>query len=498
MKKIILTLGLLLSIGSIATAQKVEIGERNDYIRYESSILGMDNDYYYTLVGYNYGPENTKGSTIYTYNKNMKIVDTTHLDNEMRFLATESFVTNNKIAVVYRNDFFSYMTCEVIDKTTKKSITKKDYFKDNTDFHEIPTLITCTSPDDSLFFAMKTIYDNKKEAIKSSRMILFDNELNELWSKDYFVPVAATLLTNDGEFVTAGYYEDKSGKQNIKFSIVTGEDEIEYETFVSDFKIGDIEIAGYNNGEILVYGLIECDPLLFQKKDFTYYNGFFTFTYDTKNKTMSRVNKYTFTDDDYKILDNVNSKTSHKLKNIRFLKALDVLPTADGGAVVCYNINYKVSVKDQYGFTSSYMTTGGVLVWRLTADGSITWHNGFRKFMNTGMFENSWYIPHYLTENEEVVFITENSKKDKLDAVSQVREIGKKYANEAQKGPGKLPDVVTMVRFDKNGNVTRELLHTEKKMVLVGDPNTVDDGKAVLLYVSTKKAPGGLIRIDIK
>ena len=118
--------------------------------------------------------------------------------------------------------------------------------------------------------------------------------------------------------------------------------------------------------------------------------------------------------------------------------------------------------------------------------------------MNTGMFENSWYIPHYLTENEEVVFITENSKKDKLDAVSQVREIGKKYANEAQKGPGKLPDVVTMVRFDKNGNVTRELLHTEKKMVLVGDPNTVDDGKAVLLYVSTKKAPGGLIRIDIK
>ena len=500
MKKIIIVLGVLLLMGNIATAQKVEMGERNEFIRYESSILGMDENNYYVMVGYNYDPENKQGSTIYTYNKDLKIVDKTHLDEEMRFLATETFITDSKIAVVYQSLMFESMTCEVIDKATKKSISKKDYFKDNTDFHEIPTLITCTSPDVSLFFAMKTIYDKKKDEIIKSTMILFDNELNELWTKEYFVPVAAYTLTNDGEFVTAGYYQDKDGVQHMRFSIVTGDDEVEYESSMSDFVIGDMEIAAYNNGEILLYGLIE-EPetkKFLKKNDREYYTGFYTFVYDTKTKTMGRVNKYLFTDDDYKILDNVDAKSKNKSEKTSFLQPLEVLPTADGGAVVSYNVNYKVSVRDQQGFVNTYKTTGSILVWRLSADGTVVWHNGFRKYMNTGMFENSWYVPHYLTDNEEVVFITENSKKDKPDMGERVQCVAKRYRKEAQQGPGKLPDVITIVRFDKNGNVTKEVVHTDKKMLVVGDYKTVDNGKAVMLYVSNKKAPGGLIRVDIK
>ena len=498
MKKAIFTLSILLSVGNMVNAQKVEIGERNDYIRYESSMLGMDDNYYYTLVGYNYDKENHRGATLYTYDKNMKIVDKTHIDGDMRMLATESFVTNDKIAIVYENQLFSNMTCEVIDKNTKKSIRKKEYFFDNTDFHETPMLLTCTSADDSLFFAMKTIYNTKKNEIKSSKMILFDNELNELWTKDYFVPVAATWLSNDGEFVTGGYFEDKSGVQNIKLSIVTGEDEVEFETSISDFVIADMEIANYSNGEILVYGLIEGKREFLQKRNYTYYTGFYSFVYDTKTKTMGKVNKYTFTEDDYKILDNINASRKNNDKNTTFLKALKVLPTADGGAVVSYEVNYTITVKDQYGFKSSYKATGGVLLWCLNDDGSVVWHNGFRKMMYTGMFENSWYLPHYLTANEEVIFITENSKKDKAGPNLAVNYVGKRYAKENQKCPGKLPDVLTMVRFDKNGNVSKEVIHTDKKMLLVGDPTTVDNGKAIILYVSTKKAPGGLIRIDVK
>ena len=54
MKKIILALGILLSIGGIASAQKVELSERDEFIRYEGSLLGMDENNYYVLVGYSY------------------------------------------------------------------------------------------------------------------------------------------------------------------------------------------------------------------------------------------------------------------------------------------------------------------------------------------------------------------------------------------------------------------------------------------------------------
>ena len=118
--------------------------------------------------------------------------------------------------------------------------------------------------------------------------------------------------------------------------------------------------------------------------------------------------------------------------------------------------------------------------------------------MNTGMFENSWYTPHYITETDEVVFIVEDDLKDKLDNESPVKIVSKSYAYEASKPAGKLPTRISMIRFDKDGNMTKEPLHSEKKMLLVGKHYVLDNGKAVLLYVSNKKEPGGLIRIDIK
>ena len=58
MKKIFTTLGLMLTLmGSNAIAQKIEIGERNDYVRFESSLLGQDENNYYVMVGYNYNKE---------------------------------------------------------------------------------------------------------------------------------------------------------------------------------------------------------------------------------------------------------------------------------------------------------------------------------------------------------------------------------------------------------------------------------------------------------
>jgi hypothetical protein len=74
----------------------------------------------------------------------------------------------------------------------------------------------------------------------------------------------------------------------------------------------------------------------------------------------------------------------------------------------------------------------------------------------------------------------------------------KYYRYEQNPVTGSFPSNITLVRFDKNGNITKEAMPGEKKMLIVGNPNVMDDGKAVFLYVSNKKAPGGLIRIDVK
>ena len=141
---------------------------------------------------------------------------------------------------------------------------------------------------------------------------------------------------------------------------------------------------------------------------------------------------------------------------------------------------------------------GGVMLWRLKPDGTILWNNGFKRNMATGMFENSWYTPHYITDNDEVVFVIETHKKDVPDNTSMANVVVKYYRYEQNPVTGSFPSNITLVRFDKNGNITKEAMPGEKKMLIVGNPNVMDDGKAVLLYVSNKKAPGGLIRVDLK
>ena len=220
-------------------------------------------------------------------------------------------------------------------------------------------------------------------------------------------------------------------------------------------------------------------------------------TYNIKTQTIGKINKYAFTTDDYRIFENLNPKRKCDDKDVCFLQALDVLHTKDGGVVVAYNSTYETLLKSQYGI-SKYKNMGGVMLWRLKPDGTILWNNGFKRNMATGMFENSWYTPHYITDNDEVVFVIETHKKDVPDNTSMANVVVKYYRYEQNPVTGPFPSNITLVRFDKNGNITKEAMPGEKKMLIVGNPNVMDDGKAVLLYVSNKKAPGGLIRMDLK
>ena len=497
MRKIILTLGILLSIGGMASAQKAELSERDEFIRYESSLLGMDENNYYVLVGYSYDKkDNYKGTILYTYDKNLKIVDKTNIDEKTREVATDAFVTDNKISMIRADYNGGKIHCHVIDKATKKCDTKT-YFDDNLDRRDRLLLSTAKSADDSLFFAMKTVYNAKDESIKSSKMILFDNELNELWQKEYFAPASSLFLTNDGEVIAVGHYITDDNNSVVRFTTINGDDEVYVDEEFQNFRIGDINVAACNNDELIMYGLIKSDDKRLDKIGRTYYKGFFSFTYNLKTRAIGTINKYDFTADDYKIIMNQKAGKKLKVADVAFLQPLEVLPTSDGGVVVAYNPDYETVIKSQYG-VSRYKSKESVLIWRLRPDGTIAWHNGFRRIMNTGMFENSWYTPHYITETDEVVFIVEDDIKDKLDNESPVKIVSKSYAYEASKPAGKLPTRISMIRFDKDGNVTKEALHSEKKMLLVGKHYVLDNGKAVLLYVSNKKEPGGLIRIDIK
>lgn len=497
MKKLFMAVAVMLLVGGIVKAQKLELGDKDEYIRYESSLLGMDENNYYVLVGYSYNKkDNYKGTVLYTYDKNLKIVDKTNIDDKTRKIATESFVSANKIAMVHADQRLATLDCHVIDKKTKQC-TSKQYFYDDYSRKETAVLRTCKSPDDSLFFAMKTIFNDKDKSIRISKMVLFDNELNELWQKDYFAPAASMFLSNDGEIFSVGYLVDDKGASTVRFSMITGDNEVYFDETISDMKIGDIEIANYNNGELLLYGLIQAEPSRRHVVGRMYYSGLYTFTYNIKTQTIGKINKYAFTTDDYRIFENLNPKRKCDDKDACFLQALDVLHTKDGGAVVAYNLAFETLLKSQYG-TSKYKNMGGVMLWRLKPDGTILWNNGFKRNMATGMFENSWYTPHYITDNDEVVFVIETHKKDVPDNTSMANVVVKYYRYEQNPVTGSFPSNITLVRFDKNGNITKEAMPGEKKMLIVGNPNVMDDGKAVLLYVSNKKAPGGLIRMDLK
>ena len=128
MKKIFMAVAIMLLVGSIAKAQKLELGDKDEYIRYESSLLGMDENNYYVLVGYSYNKkDNYMGTVLYTYDKNLKIVDKTNIDDKTRKIATESFITNNKLSMVHADYKLATLDCHVIDKKTKQCASKQ-YF----------------------------------------------------------------------------------------------------------------------------------------------------------------------------------------------------------------------------------------------------------------------------------------------------------------------------------------------------------------------------------
>ena len=56
MKKLFMAVAVMLLVGSIVKAQKLELGDKDEYIRYESSLLGMDeNNNYYVKAPKTYG-----------------------------------------------------------------------------------------------------------------------------------------------------------------------------------------------------------------------------------------------------------------------------------------------------------------------------------------------------------------------------------------------------------------------------------------------------------
>ena len=131
MKKLFMAVAVMLLVGSIVKAQKLELGDKDEYIRYESSLLGMDENNYYVLVGYSQNKkDNYKGSVLYTYDKNLKIVDKTNIDDKTRKIATESFITNNKLSMVHADYKFATLDCHVIDKATKQCETKQYFYDD--------------------------------------------------------------------------------------------------------------------------------------------------------------------------------------------------------------------------------------------------------------------------------------------------------------------------------------------------------------------------------
>lgn len=512
MKKLLLTISISLSFVFFLSGQDVKVHLGPDFKTSKRStlagVIGADESGYYVLQ------TQAKGfrvqSLIAHFNTDLTMTQQKLLEPmyEKKDLDYEGmYYLNNKIYLFtsFKNKktdkkFLFYQT---VDKKTLtpnadlKKIAELD-FKNN--FNSGSFFLT-TSKDSSKIMLVKNL-PYEKDAAEKFEVKVFDNSMNQLWEEEVVLPYEEKLfavsrysLANNGDvYILGRLYDEKvkerrRGNVNYSYKILAykdGKAVKEFNVSLADKFITDLQLAVSDKGELICSGF-------FSEKGTYSIAGTYFIKIDASSKQIISQHYKEFPKD---FLTQYVTERQAKKIDKKVAKGKDVelyefdldelIIREDGGAYLIGEQYYVVvtttTTTDANGNMSTRTTYHyhyhDIIVISFDEEGAIQWWEKIPKRQvstNDGGFYSSYVRAIY----DDELFFFFNDHIDNLDTW----ETGKFKNYTAGKN-----GIVTMVKLDKAGKQSRQMLYKTKDIESITVPKVCQQiSKNEMIVYSQKK-----------
>lgn len=276
------------------------------------------------------------------------------------------------------------------------------------------SFFSATSPDGTFKALVALVYNAKTDNL-SSTAYLYDDKATLQWKQKFDTrPISQIMVTDDGEIITAGFFETKTKKATDLYFCSITEDAVQISNATIDFNVSDMALMNYVNGKV-VAATLNYDSKS-NAKDLI--NSCTAIAYDMDADELVDANTYHFTAHDIHVIanDKNNSKDATSIANMVFR---NTCATNYGGVAEMSQKWIEIVTHSQIsnGMMSSRSTTlyieKGMLLISVDTTGDFMWQRPIRH--DALMSENSWCFmgSHLISDGDNVyAIVTEDDDCD--------------------------------------------------------------------------------------
>lgn len=210
----------------------------------------------------------------------------------------------------------------------------------------------------------------------TARATLYDNNLQELWYKDYALSTMEHLaVTDDGRLVTLGYENDESEAHFI-FNLIGQRRASSYDVTVPGYPIRQLELAGIVDDRLMALGLIV--PSWKGKGYEMLSGGVVGLAFGIDEASMMGVTMRPFLNEDLNILLNERTRVIQRWQEVD-LASVSAVTTTSYGAVLAVGRNWRADVVQDNGTMQRSHTRMGLHMVAVDTAGNIRWVRNVRR-----------------------------------------------------------------------------------------------------------------------
>lgn len=323
------------------------------------------------------------------------------------------------------------------------------------------------------YMGLLTLQEFTAKKQYTSKAMLFDRAMNEVWNHEYPVERTSCVAVSDiGELVTLGF--GREGVEERFFVSVIGEKGGEnYSMAVNCDRVNDMRIVNVLDRKVICAGIFsptKSDP------EEQLVGGTAMMVFDLDSSRVTGFTLKPFENEDVNILTNKKTKKVQRDKEVPMVVPLASTATSYG-AVFAVGHRHMLRYKNANGTISTTYYCQGIQLVAIDDNAEVKWVRNLRR--NDFEKENDELLYISLFAEGDAVFLVK-SESPKYPADYNIAKEAKEYEM-GDKGN------LVMYQVAENGDVTKTVLEQKTKHMLVSSA-MCDDGSVLLTTMRGKKS----------
>ncbi len=313
-------------------------------------------------------------------------------------------------------------------------------------------------------------YKERKNYISVTKV--FDENLNEVWAKDFSLgDIEAVYVDDNGTVYTMGQERTSNGMRFLT-NVMSKNGAESYRSDIQCEPVHDLQIVNMIGKKVLCAGLftaLSADP----EKDLT--SGVVTMVFDIDSLKVTNFKARYFQNEDKNILLNKHTIRVQREHDMPMVAMLGSIRTPYG-AVVAVGHHHKLRYVNANGSVSKSFCGRGIHMFAIDASGNVKWERNIRRNDVTDISDEVLAL-HMFAVDDKVYLVKNESCKE--PAIYDIAKEGCEY---------ELGDKSNLALYGitANGEVTKALLEKKTKHVLANVGCRADGSWVLLSFRGSK------------